>query len=99
MKKALSMMFAGAVLSALGGTGRAFPFHRLAASAHSPWYRRACGYGWWRGPWGQCVTRPTSATWPDGSNTYRPDCPRLLGGPWGNAATRVSRRLPGGDLR
>ena len=38
---------------------------------------------------------------PDGSNTYRPDCPQgYWVGPWGNCRdTPYHDRLPGGDYR
>ena len=60
-----------------------------------------CAYGWWRGPWGQCRDTAFFGHMPDGSNTYRPDCPQVYWvGPWGNCRdTPYHGRLPGGDYR
>ncbi|MGZ3338880.1 MAG: GCG_CRPN prefix-to-repeats domain-containing protein, partial [Reyranella sp.] len=60
-----------------------------------------CGYGWWRGPWGNCRNTAYFGHMPDGSNTYPPDCPQgYWVGPWGNCRdTPFHGRLPGGDYR
>jgi hypothetical protein len=103
MKKTLSMMLAGAALSAASAApAGALPFPSdLQRAPQFTLVSEGCGYGWWRGPWGQCRNTAYFGHMPDGSNTYRPDCPQgYWVGPWGNCRdTPYHGRLPGGDYR
>jgi hypothetical protein len=103
MKKIVSMMFASAALSAASAApAGAFPLPSdLQRAPQFTLVSEGCGYGWWRGPWGQCRNTAYFGHMPDGSNTYRPDCPQgYWVGPWGNCRdTPYHGRLPGGDYR
>jgi hypothetical protein len=103
MKRLLSTAFAGAALSVVSaGAAGAFPLQSdLPRVAQFIPVAEGCGYGWWRGPWGQCRNTAFFGHMPDGSNTYRPDCPQgYWVGPWGHCRdTPFHGRLPGGDYR
>ena len=101
----LGTMMAGATLSVAAFTpANAFPLQSAVYDGSSPQVTlvsEGCGYGWWRGPWGNCRNTAFFGHMPDGSNTYRPDCPQgYWVGPWGNCRdTPFHGRLPGGDYR
>ena len=67
-----------------------FPFNRIfLAHRNSPWSPKVAPMAGGGVPGASAGTPPIFGHMPDGSNTYRPDCPQgYWVGPWGNAATR-----------